>query len=135
MVVPPSFHLQLAFRHFSWQSQSLPPPRKLSSSEHILSLPTPLQGALASFQTKSKVTFLRHVEPQTVSKHPWDSFPAVAGSKTEATYSKKKNKTVIHLFSAAYFQITMNIKCSSRLPSSLALSNTSLMKLLPFQRS
>lgn len=101
---PPSSHLQLAFRLFSWQSQSLPPPRKLSSSEHILSFSIPLQGALASFQTKSKMTFLRHVEPQTIFKHPQDGFPAVISSKTEATYSKIK--TVIHLFSAAYFQIT-----------------------------
>lgn len=94
---PPSSHLQLAFRHFSRQSQSLPPPRKLSSYEHILYFPSPLQGALASFQTKSKVTSLRHVEPPTVFKHPCDSFPAVTGSKTEATYSKKKKKIIYFL--------------------------------------
>lgn len=92
---PPSSHLQLAFRPFSQQSQSLPPPRKLSSYEHILYFPTPLQGALASFQTKSKVTSLRHVEPPTVFKHPCDSFPAVTGSKTEATYSKNNNNSLI----------------------------------------
>lgn len=129
---PPSSHLQLAFRHFSRQSQSLPPPRKLSSYEHILYFPSPLQGALASFQTKSKVTSLRHVEPPTVFKHPCDSFPAVTGSKTEATYSKKKKN---HLFSSAYFQITKNIKFSSILPSPLILSKLSLNRLHPWERS